>query len=98
MLGAYSRGGGIGGVLDPGFFGVIEDSDIFMANQEFPFSSRGQAAPDKQFTFRLPPEKVSVFKELGLDIVTLANNHALDFGPMLFWIPVTLWIRQKSFM
>ena len=80
VLGAYSRGGGIGGVLDPGFFGDIEDSDIFMANQEFPFSSRGQAAPDKQFTFRLPPEKVSVFKELGLDIVTLANNHALDFG------------------
>ena len=61
VLGAYSQGGGIGGVLDPGFLGVIEDSDIFMANQEFPFSSRGQAAPDKQFTFRLPPEKSICF-------------------------------------
>ena len=26
------------------------------------------------------PEKVSMFQELGIDIVTLANNHALDFG------------------
>ena len=45
-----------------------------------PFSRRGTAAADKQFTFRLPPEHVSMFQELGIDIVTLANNHALDFG------------------
>ena len=59
---------------------MIDASDIFMANEEFPFSRRGTAAADKQFTFRLPPEKVSMFQELGIDIVTLANNHALDFG------------------
>ena len=54
--------------------------DIFMVNQEFPFSDRGTAAADKQYTFRLPPEKVSMFHELGIDIVSLANNHAMDFG------------------
>ena len=67
-------------MLDPGFQSVIHESDIFMANQEFPFSNRGTAAEDKQFTFRLPPERVRIFQELGLDLVTLANNHALDFG------------------
>ena len=80
VLNAYQKAGNIGGVVDSGFRQVIDASDIFMANEEFPFSSRGTAAADKQFTFRLPPEKVSMFQELGIDIVTLANNHALDFG------------------
>ena len=80
VLGAYRKAGNIGGVVDSGFRQVIDGSDIFMANEEFPFSSRGTAAADKQFTFRLPPEHVSMFQELGIDIVTLANNHALDFG------------------
>lgn len=80
VLGAYNKAGNIGGVVDETFQGIIDSSDVFMVNQEFPFSSRGSAAADKQFTFRLPPEKVSIFQELGIDIVTLANNHALDYG------------------
>ncbi|WP_306583571.1 CapA family protein, partial [Enterocloster bolteae] len=80
VLGAYRKAGNRVGVVDGGFRQVIDGSDIFMANEEFPFSSRGTAAADKQFTFRLPPEHVSMFQELGIDIVTLANNHALDFG------------------
>ena len=40
VLNAYERGGGIEGVLDSGFLQTIEQADIFMANQEFPFSSR----------------------------------------------------------
>lgn len=80
VLNAYNEGGGIEGVVDQKLQGVIDSSDIFMVNQEFPFSERGEAAGDKQFTFRLPPEKVSLFQELGIDLVTLANNHTLDFG------------------
>ena len=80
VLNAYSKTGDITGVLDDGLREVIGGSDLFMVNQEFPFSSRGTAAADKQYTFRLPPEKVSILNEMGVDIVTLANNHALDFG------------------
>lgn len=80
VLNAYQQSGGIGGVLDDGFREEIEAADFFMVNQEFPFSSRGTAAEDKQYTFRLPPEQVSMFQEMGIDAVTLANNHALDFG------------------
>ena len=80
VLAAYERGGGISGVVGPAFLEEIRQADIFMVNQEFPFSVRGEQAPDKQYTFRLPPEKVSLFQEMGIDIVTLANNHALDFG------------------
>lgn len=77
---AYDKNGGINGVLDEGMRREISKADIFMANQEFPFSSRGTAAPDKQFTFRLDPDRVSMMNEIGVDIVTIANNHTLDYG------------------
>lgn len=80
VLNAYQQSGGIQGVLDDGYRQKISEADFFMVNQEFPFSSRGTQAPNKQYTFRLPPEKVSLFTEMSIDGVTLANNHALDFG------------------
>lgn len=55
-------------------------ADLFILNQEFPFGTTGEQAPDKQYTFRVPPQYVSMEKELGVDLVTLANNHILDFG------------------
>lgn len=77
---AYSKAGGINGVLSDGLRMEIDSADLFMANEEFPFSDRGTQAPDKQFTFRLPTEQVHLLQEIGTDLVTLANNHALDFG------------------
>lgn len=81
VLNAYDRAGGIEGVLDETIRNEIEAADLFMVNQEFPFTDRGKAAEDKQFTFRLPPERIHILKEMGIDVVTLANNHILDFGP-----------------
>lgn len=81
VLNAYERAGGdITGVVDQALLDQAGAGDLFIVNQEFPFSSRGEAAPDKQFTFRLPPERVELLKQMGIDWVTLANNHALDFG------------------
>ena len=80
VLSAYQKAGGISGVLDEGYRSVIWDAGFFMVNEEFPFSSRGIQAADKEYTFRLEPERVSIFREMGIDAVTLANNHALDFG------------------
>ncbi|MFT4006661.1 MAG: CapA family protein, partial [Lacrimispora sp.] len=77
---AYNKAGGINGVLDDGLRSEISGADIFMANEEFPFSDRGTAAKDKQYTFRSPTSKVSIMNEIGVDIVSLANNHSLDFG------------------
>lgn len=81
VLNAYEKAGGIHGVLDENIRQEIESADLFMVNQEFPFTDRGTPAADKQFTFRLPPSRISIFKEMGIDIVTLANNHILDYGP-----------------
>ncbi len=80
VLAAYDKAGGIHGVLDEGYLNAAGEADFFMVNQEFPFSSRGVRAADKQYTFRLDPGYVTLFQEIGIDAVTLANNHALDFG------------------
>lgn len=80
VLNAYDSGGGIQGILDEGIRREIQEADIFMVNQEFPFTVRGTAAQDKQFTFRVPESRIHILKEMGVDIVTLANNHILDFG------------------
>lgn len=80
VMGAYGKAGNhISGVVGETYLDRMRAADIFMVNEEFPFSGRGQAA-DKQYTFRSPPEHVSLLKDMGIDIVTLANNHALDYG------------------
>lgn len=80
VLNAYDGAGGIQGVLDEGIRAEIDGAHIFMVNQEFPFTVRGTAAADKQFTFRVPESRIHILQEMGVDIVTLANNHILDFG------------------
>lgn len=75
----YDRAG-ITGVLEEGLLERLNRADITIVNQEFPFSTRGVQAEDKQFTFRVNPFYVSVLQDMGVDMVTIANNHVLDFG------------------
>ncbi len=74
------KNNGIDGVLSPELLGEMQDADITVINNEFPFSTRGSQAPDKQFTFRVDPKYVSVLTDMGVDIAGLANNHVLDYG------------------
>lgn len=78
VLNAYDAGG-IQGVVSPQYLSILTNADYFVANEEFPFSLKG-TAQDKTYTFRVPPDRVSLLKDMGLDLVTLANNHSLDFG------------------
>ena len=80
VLNAHDRAGGISGILSPDLVSIIEGADIFMANLEFPFSDRGTPEEDKSFTFRVSPSRAGLLREIGVDIVSLANNHTLDFG------------------
>ena len=40
----------------------------------------GAPTPDKSYTFRADPVSVQGLVEAGFDLVSLANNHTLDFG------------------
>ncbi len=71
---------GIDGVLSEGLKNSMLEADLCIINEEFPFSTRGVQAEDKQYTFEIDPRYVSVFQDMGVDLVTLANNHSLDYG------------------
>lgn len=60
----------------------IREADVFVLNLECAISDRGERWPDphKPFFFRAPPVATAVLSHLGVDCVTLANNHALDYG------------------
>lgn len=61
---------------------AAREADLFVLNLECCVSDRGERWPDpaKPFFFRAPPVAVEVLSHLGVDCVTLANNHALDYG------------------
>jgi len=59
---------------------VLSSADLTIANLEAPFTSGGTPF-DKTYTFRVPPPFASSLPSAGFDVLTLANNHILDFGP-----------------
>ena len=61
---------------------VLGEADAVVANLECCISTRGERwpDPDKPFFFRSPPVAVDALHRLGVSAVTLANNHALDYG------------------
>ncbi len=81
MNALYAGKNGILGCINPEVIEGLNDCDIFFANNEFPYSNRGSATQGKKFTFRAKPENVSFLHDIGVDIVSLGNNHAYDFGP-----------------
>jgi poly-gamma-glutamate synthesis protein (capsule biosynthesis protein) len=60
---------------------ILEAADLAIANLEAPFTERGEPVKDKTFTFRVPPKHAVGLKESGFDVLHLANNHILDYGP-----------------
>lgn len=55
-------------------------ADLFFLNHEYAISDRGTPLEDKYYVFRAKPERMSILKEMGTDIVSLANNHVYDYG------------------
>jgi hypothetical protein len=64
----------------PALLDVVGEADVFVLNLECCLSARGEPWPGRPFHFRAPPWAAEVLARLGVDCVTLANNHALDFG------------------
>jgi poly-gamma-glutamate synthesis protein (capsule biosynthesis protein) len=61
---------------------ALGQADLVVLNLECCISERGRPwdAPGKPFFFRAPPRAVELLALLGTDCVTLANNHAMDYG------------------
>lgn len=81
MRALAGRGNDISKCLSPELIADLKNADICMLNNEFPYSDRGAPTANKKYTFRADPSSVNYLHELGVDIVSLANNHAYDYGP-----------------
>ncbi len=58
---------------------MLEEADVIFANLEAPFTTGGHPFP-KKYNFRVPPKMAEVLKAGGINLVSLANNHILDYG------------------
>lgn len=58
---------------------TIDTSDLTIVNLETALTTRGTRQV-KTYTFRSPPGFANVLQQAGVDVVSLANNHTLDFG------------------
>lgn len=67
--------------ISPELLDLMRGADVCWINNEFAYSDRGAPLENKMYTFRARPERVKMLKEMGVDIVGLANNHVYDFGP-----------------
>lgn len=76
----YYDAEGVNRILSEELLDEMKNADICMVNNEFAFSTRGTPMEDKQYTFRANPQNVQIMLDMGVDIVSLANNHSLDFG------------------
>jgi hypothetical protein len=57
----------------------MRKADLAIANLELPLTHSNEQA-DKAITLKADPEIAPSLAEAGIDAVTVANNHALDFG------------------
>lgn len=58
---------------------VLSRADLAMVNLETSVTERGTAEP-KEFVFRAPATAFAALRAAGVDVATMANNHAADFG------------------
>jgi len=59
---------------------VLRSADFAAVNLETAITSGGTPQP-KTYHFRAPPAAFTALRDAGIDLVTMANNHVLDYGP-----------------
>lgn len=58
---------------------ILSSADLTLGNLECPISSRG-SPEEKTYTFRAPLLAGEALAMAGFDVLSLANNHVLDYG------------------
>jgi poly-gamma-glutamate synthesis protein (capsule biosynthesis protein) len=58
---------------------VLANADVLVGNLECALTSSNLPQP-KTYTFAAPPETANALVLAGFDVLSLANNHAMDYG------------------
>lgn len=72
---------------------MFGDADLVMVNLETAITERGAPEP-KRWTFRAPAGALDALGSAGVDVVSMANNHGVDFGAV--GLEDTLVAKAKS--
>lgn len=89
MLGSTYQGRGLpdkdGAEMIAGLAPIISSADIGFANLEGPLIDNGESTkcgPNSKlcYVFRVPTRYGKYLKDVGFDVMSLANNHSSDFG------------------
>ncbi|MFW5714447.1 MAG: CapA family protein [Brevefilum sp.] len=73
---------------------TLASADITVGNLECTISERG-TAEDKLYTFRAPLAAGESLAFAGFDVLSLANNHSLDFGPLALEDTLDILVEQQ---
>jgi poly-gamma-glutamate capsule biosynthesis protein CapA/YwtB (metallophosphatase superfamily) len=58
---------------------TLRRADLAVANLETAVTDGGSPA-GKEFVFRAPPSAFAALRGAGIDVVSMANNHGMDYG------------------
>lgn len=61
---------------------ILEKASVLVGNLESPLSTRGSVYTKKTWLLRAHPRTVDSLVKVGFDVLTLANNHMMDYGPV----------------
>jgi poly-gamma-glutamate capsule biosynthesis protein CapA/YwtB (metallophosphatase superfamily) len=73
-----ARTRGLGDFFEP-IAPLLREADWMVLNLEGCLSTRGAPLP-KEYTFRAPPELAMHLRLAGVSMVSLGNNHSMDYG------------------
>lgn len=59
---------------------IVQEADISITNLESPLINKGTPIPKTGPNLKSPPKSIEALKFVGFDMVTLANNHIMDYG------------------
>ncbi len=74
--------------------GILSDADLTIANLETAVTKGGGTPVGKQFTFSTGPEALTAIAAAGIDVVSMANNHGMDYGEAGF--AESLQVRDET--
>jgi poly-gamma-glutamate capsule biosynthesis protein CapA/YwtB (metallophosphatase superfamily) len=59
---------------------ALQHADLCFAQLETTISERGAPVPDSKLAMRAPPAMARAAKDAGIDVMSFAGNHCLDYG------------------
>lgn len=75
--------------------GVLDEADLNFCNHEGLLTERSQRLPGRRFALRTSPKFGEAMAQAGFHVLSLAHNHAMDFGPEALLETIDL-VRQKG--